>query len=282
VALAPARRPPGGCGYRAQPLDRLETRTGDDPVTSQGLQLLGDLRGTLRETLAGLGPLEPPVALIDFPNHGNVGDSAIWRGEAAWLRQTVGAPVFVCEIANYNPAQLHSALSNTGTILLHGGGNLGDLWATHQVVRERILDEFADRRVIQLPQSILFESGIVLESARRAFARHKRFTLLVREQRSLEFARREFQCDIRLCPDMAFALSPIPRPTPSTDLVLLARTDKESRLRPIPAGDLAPIDWLHDAASFARSLERRTRFWAPRWGLRRHLFDRLAAERLCR
>ena len=183
-------------------------------MTAQGLQLLGHLRDTLYRTLGGLGPLELPVVLLDFPNHGNVGDSAIWRGEVTWLRQTVGASRFVCEIANYCNEQLRAVLKDAGTILLHGGGNLGDLWPTHQVFRERILDEFPDRRVIQLPQSIQFQSDGILSSARQAFGRHKRFTLLVREQRSFEIARRDFQCDVRVCPDMAFALPAIPRPAP--------------------------------------------------------------------
>jgi len=250
-------------------------------VTARGIQFLQEIRETLYETLAGLGALEPPVVLLDFPSHGNVGDSAIWRGEVTWLRQTVGAARFVCEIANCCSDQLRRVLRNQGTILLHGGGNLGDLWPTHQVFRERILDEFPDRRVIQLPQSIQFESDRTLAAARRAFGRHERFTLLVREHRSLEVARREFDCDVRLCPDMAFALPAMARPAPSTDVVVLARTDKESRLG-APAADPAPIDWLRDTPTVATSLEKRTRYWRSRWNLRRCLYDRLAAERLRR
>ena len=251
-------------------------------MTAQGLQLLGDIRDTLYRVLAGLGTLEPPVVLLDFPNHSNVGDSAIWRGEATWLRETVGASRFVCEIANYCNKQLRRVVQHTGTILLHGGGNLGDIWPTHQVFRERILDEFPDRRVIQLPQSIQFQSDSTLASARQAFSRHKRFTLMVRERRSLEIAQREFQCDVRLCPDMAFALSPIQRPTPSRDVVVLARTDKESRFGPTRIGESTPTDWLRETPTFAMSLEERTRYWTPRWGLRRWLYGRLAAERVRR
>jgi len=251
-------------------------------VTADGLQFLGQIRETLYRTLAGVGGLEPPVVLLDFPGHGNVGDSAIWRGAVAWLRRTVGAPHFVCEIVNYRNEQLRQVLKKQGTILLNGGGNLGDLWPTHQVFRERILNDFPDRRVIQLPQSILFESDRSLESAREAFGRHRRFTLLIRDSRGFELARRAFDCDTRLCPDMAFALSPMSRPVPSTDVVVLARTDKESRLGSVAAGDPAPIDWLRDTPSFAVSLEKRTRSWESRWGFRRRLYDRLAAERVRR
>ena len=49
-----------------------------DLVRGLGVRLDGGLRRLLR-------PREP-VALIDFPNHANAGDSLIWLGELAWLR----------------------------------------------------------------------------------------------------------------------------------------------------------------------------------------------------
>jgi len=35
-------------------------------------------------------------ALLNFPNHANVGDSAIWLGELAHLKATFGFPAGVC------------------------------------------------------------------------------------------------------------------------------------------------------------------------------------------
>ena len=46
----------------------------------------------------------------------------------------------------------------TGPIFIHGGGNFGDLWAAHQEFRERVLERFPDRQIIQFPQSIHYNS----------------------------------------------------------------------------------------------------------------------------
>ena len=43
-----------------------------------------------------------------------------------------------------------------GPILLNGGGNLGDVYARQQGVRERVLEAFVGRPVVQMPQSIWY------------------------------------------------------------------------------------------------------------------------------
>ena len=86
-------------------------------------------------------------------------------------------------------------------------------------------------RLIQLPQSIQFQSDGILSSARRALAGTEQVHAAGSRATQLQTARRDFQCDVRVCPDMAFALPAIPRPAPiSTDLVVLARTDMESQV----------------------------------------------------
>ena len=53
-----------------------------------------------------------------------------------------------------------------GTILLSGGGNFGDLYESHQEIREDVIANFPANRIIQLPQSISFHAGEALQSAR--------------------------------------------------------------------------------------------------------------------
>jgi pyruvyl transferase EpsO len=82
---------------------------------------------------------------------------------------------------------------------------------------------------VQLPQTIHFGSRPTLDRARRIVDSHPRFHLLVRDARSLDIARREFDVPSSLCPDMAFCLGPLDRSTPPvTDVVWLSRTDAES------------------------------------------------------
>lgn len=201
-----------------------------------------------------LKPLVPPkkkCALLDFPNHGNVGDSAIWLGEKAFLRSINASVVYTSDRSTYSKAKLAKRLRG-GSILLHGGGNLGDIWPASQRFREQIISEFLDTQIIQLPQTIYFKEKANLERARSIFNNHRDLILLVRDVRSLEIARNEFRAHSYLCPDMAFMLRDLPRTEPpQSKIVWLARTDMESSGYSCPKAepDVYQADWRRDPRS---------------------------------
>jgi pyruvyl transferase EpsO len=187
-----------------------------------------------REILSVLGNLVSryrSCALVDFPNHWNTGDNAIWLGELLALKRLGIRIDYVCDTATYRSDALRRAIGNQ-VVLFHGGGNFGNLYPRHQRLREQILEDFPDNEIIQLPQTIWFTSDgeSDLQRARFALARHRRVTILVRDLVSLEFARRTFDATVLLCPDMALGLEPR-QPSNETifDVVILGRTDKEAR-----------------------------------------------------
>jgi pyruvyl transferase EpsO len=122
------------------------------------------------------------------------------------------------------------------------------------VLRERVLTDFPDHRVIQLPQSIHFQSRDLLQRARNVFHGHHDFTLLLRDKESRALAEREFDARSLQCPDMALALGSLSRPTQAAVPVLWhSRNDKEAP-RPADRDRLSeqygpPRDWLVDAPS---------------------------------
>jgi exopolysaccharide biosynthesis protein PssK len=195
--------------------------------------------------------VEAPFCLLDFPNHPNVGDSAIWLGTTIYLREHRGAePSYVASLRAFSEAALRAAVPE-GPIVIHGGGNFGDLWPRHHGFREHLLERFPDRAIIQLPQSIHFGHPEHAARTARAIARHGRFRLFVRDQASYEFATANFDCQVRLCPDMAFFLGALDRPgTPEVDVCYLMRTDKERALG-APAGrpdyTSRVVDWLRES-----------------------------------
>jgi len=180
------------------------------------------------------GALEPIIshagsyALFDFPDHNNVGDSAIWLGELAYLRRRYGmAPAYVCRADHCNFTRL-STRYRDALILIHGGGNFGDLWRWHHDRREALLERFPNRRIVQMPQTLKFESKASLARTREIIKRHANFVLLVRDKKSYELATSEFDCSVVLCPDMALCLGPLARiGSPRYDLLMLLRNDKE-------------------------------------------------------
>jgi exopolysaccharide biosynthesis protein PssK len=245
-------------------------------------QFVGELKATLFRCLNTLLPIEPPYAIVDVPNHPNVGDSAIFLGELAWL-EAIGAPPpsYLCDTYSYSESDLRYYVPH-GTILIHGGGNFGDVWTPPQALRERIVSAFPSHRIVQLPQTIHFQSPSALDSARALFSRHEHLTIVARDRVSFDLASAGLECRTLLAPDSALALGAIARPAAaSQDVVWLARTDRESSSLPVPGG-VFPVDWVRDEETILIRLER----WLRKRGIglrfRNRLRRRLATERLVR
>jgi len=222
-------------------------------------ELLSSLAATIDRVLTPLFPADRPVALLDFPSTANVGDSAIWLGTMVYLERRGIRPVYMSSYHTFSPTELKRRIGD-GTILLHGGGNFGDLYPPHQALREDVVREFPRNKIVQLPQTIYFQSRQMLDRARLAFDAHPDVTLLVRESVSLERARTHFKAQSFLCPDMAFVLGPHERPKSGPhEVVWLSRVDKESPAQhhPDPPPGVHPVDWLDDDPTLLWRLNRR-------------------------
>ncbi|MGV7210624.1 polysaccharide pyruvyl transferase family protein [Oxalobacteraceae bacterium A2-2] len=197
------------------------------------------------------------VAIIDFPHHANAGDSYIWLGETAYLRRAGADLVYVCWDQAYDPERIKEVLGRDGLILFHGGGNFGDRWPAPHELRLKVLRDFRGHRVLQFPQTVHFDHAANVEETARAIAEHGDFIVLVRDQTSLEFVRKHFDCPVALSPDMAFFIGPCQMQAPSLDGYVLARSDIESAgpravvnlpLASLPGrwerGDWLGSDWL--------------------------------------
>lgn len=208
--------------------------------------LVRSLQAAIDDCIAACLPAGGRVAHVGFPNHWNTGDPAIWLGTQAALARRGCDVAYQCAWQDYD-RELMSRQIGSSPILIAGGGNLGDLWPNHQLFRERILADFPENPVIQMPQSICFEHEKNLDRFRAACARHPRFHILLRERRSLALATQSLGVPVSLCPDMAFALGALDRPEgPREDVLWLLRSDKESRetvSRAAPGGRVRR-DWL--------------------------------------
>jgi pyruvyl transferase EpsO len=248
---------------------------------------LASMHARIDAVLKPLIPKDAPVALLDFQDHGNVGDSAIWLGQLAALRaRGIRHPRYVATAATYDPLELRRVLDD-GVILLSGGGNFGDIWPRHQELRERVMHDFPERRIVQLPQSIEFRSDSALNAAKRIVAGHRDFTLLVRSERSLGLAR-QFNAPTALCPDLALRLPPLARGERRHDrIVWLRRGDQESAVGDVRApDDVEELDWLEEPATASRHavrwLHERPRALSLLGGHTSTLYERLARARVHR
>jgi pyruvyl transferase EpsO len=250
---------------------------GGCPAPSRGV-LVEALAREIERVLDPLVPAGGPVALLDFPEAPNVGDSMIWAGTLRYLARRGATIRYACSNSSWSPATLARRIGD-GAILLAGGGNFGDLYPDHQELREAVIEAFPRHRIVQLPQSVHFESEGALERARRVIGRHRALTLLARDRVTWVGMRRWFDAPATLCPDMAFALGALPRTPAVAPVVWLARMDKESRVAhgPAPSG-VERRDWLTDDRSFADGARHLLRRILGRWPrLRPLLQDPLAA-----
>ncbi len=199
-------------------------------------------------------------ALVDFPDHANVGDSAIWLGELAMLRAiTERDPCYVSTWHDFDLDAFRSACPD-GVLFLHGGGNLGDIWPHHQRFREEILARVRDRPVVQLPQSIHFRMPSEVDRFAALVADHPDFVLYVRDTRSLDFARKHLACAAHLAPDSAYALGKQSRNGFQCDVLMLMRTDDERQGYAPPSADAAiVVDWLEDDADLPVGVDAKAR-----------------------
>ena len=155
--------------------------------SQQSLALIARMQGMIDDCLRDCLVNDAPLAILDFPDIRNCGDSAIWLGEMAYLASRGKRPAYVSRMRDFSAEALERAVPE-GPIFIHGGGNFGDLWVSHQDFRETVLERFPHRRIIQFPQSIHYRSEERIGQTARAIARHRNFLLLVRDQESKDFA----------------------------------------------------------------------------------------------
>jgi len=222
----------------------------------------------LKQALAPLGRPRQ-CALLNYPNHMNIGDHLIWAGTIDYLQNVSQTRiVYAADLDSHSEPILNLVLSPADPILLHGGGSLGDLWPERQEFHERVVAAYPKRPIFLLPQSMHFRDPARARRAAEIFNAHGELTLFIRDQHSHAGASKLFtNCQVHLAPDMAFQmagyLSPIAPAAGPT--LLLSRRDHEA-LRPSP---MLGIDGIHQDWV---SLERK---W--RWGHRAIPFSRTLA-----
>ncbi len=212
---------------------------------------IDDLRVTAREVLGSvlepmLGPARQ-VALVNFPNHGNPGDPAIWLGSRRLLADLGVRIGYASAWWDFDAGALREAVGDA-PVLLNGGGNFGDLYAGQQSTRVEVLRTLRGNPVVQLPQSIHFADPANEAAMAGLLADHPAFTMMVRDHRALAIARDRLGVQPVLSPDHALGLGRLARPRPAEVPVLwLARLpgDPEYVDHGEPEGDdVRRVNWL--------------------------------------
>ena len=210
-------------------------------------ELLTKLRNSIHQLLDLTLGHPSSVAYLGFPNHSNVGDSMIWLGTQQYLKDKHIQVLFTADKRTYGKATLTSLIGD-GTILLHGGGNFGDLWPDHHALRMQILQDFPRTKIVSLPQTTYFQTQQSLDSTRRIVDTHQHLILLARDSTSFDFMTRYFQCPVHLCPDTALLLCPTAQLNSPSEVLCLLRQDKETTFHSLPHASFPYVkkDWIEE------------------------------------
>lgn len=119
--------------------------------------------------------------LLDLPYFANVGDVMIWQSALDLLEKVPHRCLYASSIENYNRPQLSSDV----IILFMGGGNFGDLWVRHQEFRHRVMNDFPENKIIQLPQSVFFKDEKYMRQDIETFEKHRgEIVVCLRDEKS--------------------------------------------------------------------------------------------------
>jgi pyruvyl transferase EpsO len=171
----------------------------------------------LKQRLVGLLqvlPVDRPLVYLDYPVHLNFGDLLIMRGTERFYADHGHRVLLRSAYMNFLE-RARSRISSQTILVMHGGGNFGDLYPVHQNFREEIVRRFPDNRIVILPQSVHFSSAMEQERSARVFRQHRDLVLCVRDHNSLAHVRARFTHNSVLMPDMAHQLWRGYQPQPS-------------------------------------------------------------------
>lgn len=170
--------------------------------------------------------IDSDFCLLDVPTHRNIGDLLIWQGELDFLKKEVNYSMkYSSSIDSFNPELVKCKL-----ILLHGGGNFGDLWIKHQKFREKIIKNFKDKKIIIFPQTVYFSNRSKLKKSAKIFSEHPNLIICARDKLSYNILKNNFKNNtIILVPDMAFYLDRFDYQEikSNKDVLYFLRKDKE-------------------------------------------------------
>jgi pyruvyl transferase EpsO len=188
-----------------------------------------------KESLARLteviySSLDPVIdrdyCLLDIPDHTNIGDQLIYQGELEYLKRLPYRMLYSSNDKFYD----FRKITDNCLILLHGGGNFGDLYRGTQDFRIRVIKRFTRNKIVIFPQSVFYSNTEIAIQDAQIFGEHPDLTICARDKNSYQFLKQHFFSNkILMVPDMAFCLNLDNYITgiKTNKVLILKRLDKE-------------------------------------------------------
>lgn len=178
------------------------------------------------------------LTFTDFPDHTNVGDSAIALGQVRYWadRQIPVLGTYSC------PILPDAVFDSESPVFIHGGGNFGGLYGPLSEHRYQLAERLhPDTLLIQGAQSVHFVGDRAVDEFLERMAPRAQTRIAVRDQHSFDLLSPHVS-DVIMSPDAVHLLGEIPASEPTQREVHLSRADIEGATR--GAGE--SVDWQAD------------------------------------
>lgn len=195
---------------------------------------LGILKRTIFFKIPKLSKEKKYIFLFLAPCHGNLGDAAILSSELLYIKDNM--PEYEVVIINeyctdIAITQLRKNIRSFDIIMLHGGGNFGDLYLNYEEDRRNIVQSFPDINIVQFPESVHYDRHEEYRLTQYILGKHKALWLIAREKESYERLQKMFPNKVNhiiLWPDIVFYNTPsFKDKVRNNSILFLMRDDKE-------------------------------------------------------
>ena len=149
------------------------------------------------------------VVIFGTPNHGNLGDYAIYLAEKQlFAKYLPDSNIFGVNMTDFQHEvrALTRLLQKDDLLILTGGGNLGNQYMDDEKIRRETIVRFPDNRIVLFPQTMYFTEDAEGREEEKKTAEiyngHKDLWLTARDEQSCRKMEQLFHREIRLLPDV--------------------------------------------------------------------------------
>ena len=176
------------------------------------------------------------IAIIGIPNHGNLGDHAIYVAERELLSSYFpDCHVFAVNMTDFQHEirALGRLLKKNDILVLTGGGNLGNEYMDDEIIRRETILSFPRNQIILFPQTMYFTKNEMGEKEKEITAaiynKHQHLTLTARDQKSFSDMNEIFTGKVTLLPDVVLTMDQTGHNNTRSGALLLLRNDVEKK-----------------------------------------------------
>lgn len=161
-------------------------------------------------------PFGRKIYVIGTPEHVNTGDGAVAIAQKIFLNDIGYASARVKDIGKneyLRSSGLYKKLISPKSIICGiGGGNMGNLWYDHELLRYKLISDFPDNPMIIFPQTVFFSNDDkgrhALEVSKGYYNNKINLTIVARERTSYKLLKEYYpSTEVILTPDMVLYTS---------------------------------------------------------------------------